>query len=325
MELELEGSLFYGKNISVSKENDVCTVHKMKDATGESTMICYRVFPGIDLLYNDFHIQRCFSKFHPQVEMIRIDHCREGCIEWEFQNSYTYLQRGDLQINAQDSHNLGFGFPLKHYHGITIAIYIKEAEKTLAQVFDGFYVDLQALREKFCCGQSPFIMRAKDSKQDICSELYNVPDSIRINYYKLKVLELLLFLSAVDIGADGEQRSYFPKNHVETVKEIMKFITLNIDRRFTLDELSCRFEIPLTSMKLCFKGIYGTPMYAFIRNYRMQAAALMLRQSSENVSVIAGKVGYDNSSKFAAAFKDSMNMSPLEYRKSICPHGAGCV
>lgn len=315
--MKMEDRVFYGNNITILAKNECCTVYHMKDTTGEGTMTCYSVFPGIDLLYNDFHMQSCFSEFCPKVEMIGIDHCREGRIEWEFQNSYLYLQKGDLQINAKDRHTLGFGFPLGHYHGITVAIYLEEAEETLAGVVDGFSVDLQALREKFCFGKTPFIMRAKDSIQHIFSELYTVPDSIRINYFRIKVLELLLFLSAVDLPADSEKRPYFPKKQVGTVKKIMKYITENMEKHHTLEELSAMFQIPLTSMKLCFKGVYGTSIYAFLRNYRMQAAALMLRQGNENIAVIAGRVGYDNASKFAAAFKEAMDMSPQEYRKTF--------
>ncbi len=50
----------------------------------------------------------------------------------------------------------------------------------------------------------------------------------------------------------------------------------------------------------------------------MNAAAAMLKQQPYvNVSEIAGLVGYDSPSKFAAAFKQVMGKSPLEYRKSI--------
>ncbi|HEY3425127.1 MAG TPA: AraC family transcriptional regulator [Negativicutes bacterium] len=318
MAIILEERVFYGNNITMLKRNADCTVYKMKDVSGEGTMTCYKVFPGIDLLYNDFHMQSCFSEFRPKVAMIGIDHCREGRIEWEFQNgSYLYLEEGDLQINAKDNHAIGFGFPLSHYHGITVAVYIDEALKTLSTLFDGFSVDLQALREKFCAGKRSFIMRAEDSIQHIFSELYTVPDKIRKNYFKIKVLELLLFLSVVDVPINSKERPYFPKKQVETVKAIMKYISENIDQHFTLNELSAKFAIPLTSLKLCFKGVYGTSVYAYMRSYRIHAAALMLHQSSENIAVIAGKVGYDNSSKFAAAFKAVMGVSPQEHRKSF--------
>lgn len=316
MEIPLEEKVFYGNNVTVIKRAEDCTVYQMQSVTGEGAMTCYQVFPGIDLLYNDFHMQSCFSEFRPKVAMIGIDHCRVGRIEWEFQDgSYRYLQEGDLQITTKEDHATGFGFPLSHYHGITVAVYIDEAINTLATVFDGFSVDLQALREKFRAGQRPFIMRAEDFIQHIFSELYTVPDKIRKNYFKIKVLELLLFLSVVDVPANGEARPYFPKKQVETVKAIMKYLTENIDQHFTLNELSSKFDIPLTTMKICFKGIYGISIYAYLRTHRMRTAALMLRETGENITTIAGKVGYTNPSKFAAAFKEIIGMPPGEYQK----------
>ena len=70
-------------------------------------------------------------------------------------------------------------------------------------------------------------------------------------------------------------------------------------------------------MKLCFKGVYGTSIYSYMRTYRMNKAAIMLKQTKENISEIAHKVGYNNSSKFASAFKTVIGKSPKEYRNSI--------
>ncbi|MCW6092540.1 AraC family transcriptional regulator [Clostridium sporogenes] len=318
MDKLLEGKVSFGNNITVIKRGEDCTVYKMKDITGEGTMTCYNVFQGIDLIYNDFHLKNCFSEFIPKVKMMAIDHCRKGRIEWEFQTgSYVYLQEGDLQINGRNHQTIGFGFPLSHYNGITVAIYIDEALKTLSTIFGGFSIDLQGLYNKFCYEESPFIMRAKDSIQHIFSELYNVPNEIRTNYFKVKILELLLFLSVLDVRINGEERPYFTKKQVETVKNIMKYMTEHIDKNFTLEDLSSKFEIPLTSMKNYFKGVYGTSIYSYIRSYRMQVAASMLRETNESITVIAGKVGYENSSKFASAFKKVMNSSPSEYRRKF--------
>lgn len=48
-----------------------------------------------------------------------------------------------------------------------------------------------------------------------------------------------------------------------------------------MDELAERFQISLTGMKTCFKEIYGDSMYSYIRRYRMNVAATMLRQDSK--------------------------------------------
>lgn len=121
---------------------------------------------------------------------------------------------------------------------------------------------------------------------------------MRKNYFKIKVLELLLFLSILDVPLNGEERPYFPRKQVEKIKLVMKYITRNVDKHITLKELSLKFNMPITSLKLCFKGVYGTSPYSYMRYYRMHVAASMLRGSDESIADIAGKVGYDNSVNF---------------------------
>ncbi len=126
-----------------------------------------------------------------------------------------------------------------------------------------------------------------------------------------------MFLSAVEVPANGGERPYFPRKQVETVKEIMKYMTEHLEKHFTLEELSAKFHIPLTSMKNCFKGIYGSSIYAFMRSYRIQAAALMIRGNKDSITAIAGKVGYNNPSKFSAAFKEITGLTPAKYQKKF--------
>lgn len=307
-----------GPNVSLICKDESCTVYQVNEDSGEGVMTAYDVFPGVYLLYNDFHMEKCFSEFKPDVDLFCIDHCREGRIEWEIvKNKFIYLEAGDLQMNNRKHHVCDFSFPLKHYHGITVGFYMEKAMKVLPHVLERFPVDLAKIREKFCGDEHPFVMRAGAGVEHIFSELYTVPEHLRMSYFKIKVLELLLFLDALEVAQKSAERPYFYKTQVEKVKAIVRLLTDNLERHYTLKELSERFEFPLTSMKLCFKGVYGTSIYAYMKEYRMNAAALMLQKTNENVVSIANRVGYENPSKFAAAFQSVMGMCPAEYRKSV--------
>ncbi len=307
----------YGSGIKVIHRKDDCTIYKMETDGGEGIMTSYRIFPGVDLIYNDFHTASCFQDIQPRGEIMEINHCREGRFECEFRSgAYGYLEEGDLAVNMLTNRLSDSSFPLEHYHGVAVLISLGEASTTLSSMFDDISIDLYSLRDRLCPDDSCFIMRAKEEIQHIFSELYTIPAEVRRGYSKLKVLELLLFLSITDLSEQGEARRYFPKKQVETVKEIKKYMIDHMDKRFTLEELSLRSGMGLTSMKLCFKGVYGTSISAYIKAHRMRTAAHMLRQSGDSIMTIAGKVGYENSSKFAAAFKDVIGICPLEYRKN---------
>lgn len=307
-----------GGNMRKICEDDICTVYSLREESGEGLMTFYRVFKGCYLLYNDFHMERCNSGFTPAsgTTMFCIDHCREGRIEWNVEpNRYVYIEAGDMQAGTRENHCGLFSFPLHHYHGITIGFDIDEAEEGLLNVMEGFSVDLRKLREKFCPGGRTFIMRAGKQIDHIFSELYNLPEHVRLPYFKIKVLELLLFLDTLEIPETTDERQYFYKTQVDKIKDIVTLLTGDLERWYTLEELSERFVFPITSLKQCFKGIYGCSVAAYMKDYRMNAAALMLKNTEDSIITISSKVGYDNPGKFAAAFRSVIGVTPSEYRK----------
>lgn len=147
------------------------------------------------------------------------------------------------------------------------------------------------------------------------SELYDIPGHVRLAYFKIKELELLLFLETLEAPADSGERPYFYKTQVDKIKDIVALQTQDLERWYTIEELSQKFDFPITSMKQCFKGIYGVSMYAYMKEYRMNTAALLLKNTEEPVIAVAGKVGYTNPGKFSAAFRSVLGVTPTEYRK----------
>lgn len=311
---QFQNNFLYDTDMKIFRQSEHCTVYKMSGGNITS----YQVFPGIQLAYNDFHTGKCPHHNFFNKNILEINHCREGRFECEFINGmYNYLSEGDLAVNTIMNNRVRTAaFPLEHYHGVSIFIDLEDANNVTFSVLQDVSIDLHALCDKLCADGRCFIVRAKDSIQHIFSELYTIPDEVKFGYFKLKVLELLLFLSILDVSEQFEERPYFPKSQVTKVKQIKNFLTQHMECHFTLEELSNRFELSLTAMNSCFKAVYGIPIYAYLRRYRMQAAADMLLRSQDSITVIAGNVGYENSSKFSSAFKAVMHISPSAYRKS---------
>ena len=86
---------------------------------------------------------------------------------------------------------------------------------------------------------------------------------------------------------------------------------MHLDENFTQEELAERFDISLTTMKQCFKTVYGSTIATWLLQYRMNHAAVQLKSDKEqSIADLAGMVGYDSPSKFAIAFRKVMGMSP---------------
>jgi hypothetical protein len=57
------------------------------------------------------------------------------------------------------------------------------------------------------------------------------------------------------------------------------------------------------------------PIQTYMREYRLQAAAVMLRETGDAIADIAAKTGYDSHARFSFAFKSVFGASPTDYRK----------
>ena len=300
--------------LAQSKE---CSVFQMKNDTGEGIMTMYQVFPGVSISYNDYHMESFDSTYATSRNLFCIDHCREGRLEYASgQGTYSYVEAGDLKLDRRIAHQGHFEFPLSHYHGLMVTFDMDLAGQALKEEIKEFPVNLPALQKKFCEGRQPLVIHNAPAIEHIFSELYVVPEKIRIPYFKIKIFELLLYLDVLELPNNLEEKPYFYKNQVEKMKAMQKLMTENLEKHYTREELSEYFDIPLTSMKNCFKNVYGSPISTYMRVYRMnQAAVLLKNQCGMSITDIAGRVGYDSPSKFTAAFKLVIGKAPLEYRR----------
>lgn len=178
-----------------------------------------------------------------------------------------------------------------------------------------FPVNLRKLQQKFCKDAHPTVIHDACSIEHIFGELYSVPEKIKIPYFKIKILELFLYLYALELPKTSEEKPYFYRTQVEKTKAIKNFLAEHKDENFTQEQLAEMFDIPITAMKNCFKTVYGMPIGSWLMKYRMNyAAEVLIAKRDISIAELAGEVGYDSPSKFAIAFRKVMGMSPTEYR-----------
>jgi AraC-like DNA-binding protein len=309
-----------GPDATPVARNSGFAVYRLENATGSGIVSVYDVFPGVTLFYNDLHLRHIAGHDEPRVsaaDMLVINHCREGRFECEFPNGACgCLGEGDLAVGDLPPRLKASSFPLSHYHGISIILDVSAAAKIISDVCEPLRItpiDLRAVKTNLLGERPYFLVRETDTVAHIFAELYNAPPELKESYIRLKLVELLLFLSSAK--PEPAERRYFYKTRVDAVKALRDHITSNLERRFTLPELSKLFDIPPTAMKTCFKAVCGAPIGEYIREYRLQTAAVLLRETSDPIAEISAKVGYDSHAKFSAAFREYVNAAPSEYRK----------
>ena len=306
----------YGPSVYETGEADgICRSFDLKNESGVGHIAMYQVFPGIELVYNDMHMEYCNKNQEVASDVMEINYCKEGRCECLFGDArYCYMSAGDLSFCSLQDNAHQSEFPTSHYHGITVTVEFSRITDEMRNVLNLLSVDIKRVK-KLSQMQDFTIIRANPTVEHIFSELYTIPEKIRHGYIRVKVLELLLILTGLEPGKARADRMDFSKAQIHTIKEIHAFLVAHFNEHYTIDELSERFQMSPTVMKKCFKGVYGDSIYSYMKLYRLQVAERLLKESQLTVGEIATQIGYLNPNKFTSAFNAEYGVPPTLYRK----------
>ena len=308
----------YSNLYSICLYGDRMNPHNHAVSDAGNSMSRHTVFDGIDLMFLDVKQEtiQFYAKSHTKT--FAINHCEEGRIECKFTSGdYLYMGPGDMSIgwhiHADYQHENYF--PTKLFKGIVLLVDVEKAQPVLDALVTEARIDLTQLANRFC-EHSDFgmMMEETESVRQIFSSLYKVPDQIKGHYFKLKVIEIFLLLSVIST-TNHEKRSSYRKQQVDIVKAVNEHISTQFMKRITIDSLSDQFDIPTSTLKRCFKGVYGTTIHHYLKECRINAAKRLLQESDQSILEIANAVGYENGSKFTSAFKEATGVTPSAYRK----------
>lgn len=308
----------YSNLYSICLYGDRMNPHNHAMSHAGTSISRHKVFDGIDLMFLDVKQEtiQFYAKSHTKT--FAINHCEEGRIECKFTSGeYLYMGPGDMSLGWHISSNYQHEnyFPTKLFKGVVLLVDVEKAQPILDTLVTETRIDLTQLANRFC-EHSDFgmMMEETESVRQIFSSLYKVPDQIKGHYFKLKVIEIFLLLSIIST-TNHEKRSSYRKQQVDIVKAVNEYISTQFMKRITIDTLSDQFDIPTSTLKRCFKGVYGTTIHHYLKECRINAAKHLLQESDQSILEIANAVGYENGSKFTSAFKEATGVTPSAYCK----------
>lgn len=280
------------------------------------------LFPGVELS----HTLLCSEPVSPERAalsgMLEVNHCRSGRVGWTMAGGVSvYLGPGDLGIHTMDCCAVStISLPLGRYEGITVALDLERLAREPLPFLREAGVDTGALLRKFRSVGAPLALPAAPEIAHIFDPLYQVPERLRLPYYRLKALELLLFLEEL-VPEREPQLGQYHAEQVAVIKEIHALLTADLRQRYTIEELSRNYLINTATLKAVFKAVYSQPIGAYMKEFRLRRAMELLRESGSSIAEIASQVGYESQGNFAEAFKALTHLSPSAYRKA-CQSGS---
>lgn len=249
--------------------------------------------------------------------VMEISHCRHGRMGWQMEHNLNlYLGEGNLSFHMKDScAKSSLSLPLGYYEGISFSIDFGKLQKNPPDILKDANIDYHKIQIIFCDPAKITTIPQSFDIECIFNKLYTLPDNLVIPYGRLKTQEFILFLSQL---SPDHIASLHPcdTEQVRIVKEIHTFLTSNLNERYTIEYLSKKYLLNTSTLKNTFKLVYGMPIAAYMREYRMNQAITYLRETDYSMAEIADRIGYENQSKFTSAFKNVVGVLPTMYRNN---------
>ncbi|MBD2666998.1 regulatory protein [Richelia sinica FACHB-800] len=154
--------------------------------------------------------------------------------------------------------------------------------------------------------------------QTVLQQIINAPyqGMIQRMYLESKVLELLAlqFVQLIEADEDKQPLIHLKADDVEKIYQAKEILTNNYDHPPSLIDLAKQVGINDNKLKYGFREVFGTTVFGYLRDYRLEIARKLLQQQKQNVRTVVNMVGYANQSHFAAAFKRKFGITPQDCR-----------
>lgn len=144
--------------------------------------------------------------------------------------------------------------------------------------------------------------------------------------HKTKGLEQLLsFLSILGALAASRHRFIVSKHYDaslverehEALSKTLSFIHDKSNERIALSDAAAYVNMSVPTFTRFFKRVAGTTFVAYLNEWRVSRACILLRETDHSVLEISNMVGYNNLSHFNRQFLKFEGMTPRDYRSGV--------
>lgn len=128
----------------------------------------------------------------------------------------------------------------------------------------------------------------------------------------LSQLILLLRRHLISLGASVTGKTL---RDDARIKQMLQFIHEQFASAITMGQIAACASVSESECLRCFHSTIGTSPMAYVKKYRLQKAADLLRNTDEKIQDIGALCGFQEMSYFAKTFRNVYGCTPSEWRR----------
>lgn len=178
----------------------------------------------------------------------------------------------------------------------------------------------------FIASNEPYIAWPLTGNEEVIKNFKHFDDVMNLNDEAASIDFLQLKFSTINLIFDffrlcKEQKiteSHFAIDYDDKfiINRVENYLINHLFDKFPgIDILAAKFKISESKLKSEFKQFFGKPIYKYFQEKQMQQAKELILENNLLIKEISYKFGYENTSKFSAAFKKHYNILPSDLQK----------
>lgn len=130
---------------------------------------------------------------------------------------------------------------------------------------------------------------------------------------KARLLEIMHIIKNHCKKAQGDEKNANEVNR--KIKKSLIYLETNYHENITIAQIAKVSNFSESYFSKLFRQLTGSSFTRYLKDYRLERAAQMLRNSDSRVSDVAFLVGFNNLSYFTRAFKTKYKINPKAYKE----------
>jgi AraC-like DNA-binding protein len=251
-------------------------------------------------------------------DVLEIFYCIEGAVRLDYADSSYLLTDNMIGVYDFDTCPRSIVFESRRFVGISLLLEGVAADETVGRYIRKAAMSLAEIKRHASQQKEVFTCFGNHEMRKVFLSIAENPLGYDLDLLRLKAMELVLISGRSLSCLMAEQATAGRRSFdLRAFDAATRYMADNLSDAIAIGQVARAAGVSTTKLQRLFSDFCGQSVYRQLRIMRLDKARQLLRQGRLSVTDVAAAVGWQNPSKFSAAFKQEHGSTPRQFQRML--------